>query len=296
MSKLSPAMVNGLREIASPEQTREIQPRTLAALRARFLIKPVAGGWQVTKSGRHHLEQIDRDAKAKRDEAERLSRPVPAKAFVEPSASVPLVLDFEYEDEADEIPAAPVERTHGHEPVDASGMCVRFVERPDGRTVQCGEPVKAPIHEPAAYLAYEREMRSALDEWKSGPSVRLTTAPDDVRQEATDAEVLQLCAMLDHGASVHRALFQSYGVMDAGPFRLDLDAVNRAARDAVRFGLVRQALVGREYLLTVEPIHLLTGDEQVTRCGRYPGAVRLGGHRLRVTSDPTRVTHEGCES
>lgn len=125
----------------------------------------------------------------------------------------------------------------------------------------------------------------------SGPSVRLTPAPAGVEQEATDAEILQLLTLLDSGVKISRALYQGYVVTGPLPFRVDLDALNRAARDAVRFGLARQEFVDRLYRLSAEPIHLEQRDWD-TKCGRsvYPGS-----GRYRVTTDPAKVTHDRCK-
>lgn len=234
MAKLSEAMIKGLRAIADGGGG-SAPARTVQALRSRGLVRgPYEGQYVPTLAGRDTLDRIER-------EAERLSRPVPAGAFVEPAARRAPVLDHEYEDDYEADPAA-----------------------------------------------YERAV-----EQHTGPSVRLTPAPADTKSEATDAEVLQLLAVLDAGGIVHRALYQEYGVTDAGPFRLNLEAVNRAARDAVRFDLVRQTFTNHEYVLTVEPIHLDT-ETGATACARYTGE-RAGGSRLRVTTDPDKVTHERCK-
>lgn len=266
MAKLSEAQVKALRAAREAGASGvEIKGRTRTALSGMFAIVPTVHGngtYSITPTGGTYLDEHERAEKAKQEQAERASRPVPASAFVEPSARTAPVMGLEYEDEQDEEP-----------------MCREGDDEPH------------PIGSPECILTQLAETERP----ESGPTVQLTPRPEDVEQEATDAEILQLLTMLDHGASVHRGLYQEYGVLDAGPFRLNLDAVNRAARDAVRFGLARQTYSDRLYRLEVEPIHLLTGDGQVTPCGRYPVAARNSGKRLRVTADPAKVTHDFCQ-
>lgn len=50
----------------------------------------------------------------------------------------------------------PTAQTHNFWPY-AGGVCRLLVERPDGRREECGEPVKSPVHDPVAYLAYAAE-------------------------------------------------------------------------------------------------------------------------------------------
>jgi hypothetical protein len=50
----------------------------------------------------------------------------------------------------------------------AIGLCWQQVERPNGAIVPCGEPVKSPVHDPAAYLAYDAELRTELKKWVAG--------------------------------------------------------------------------------------------------------------------------------
>lgn len=151
----------------------------------------------------------------------------------------------------------------------------------------CGEPIKR-----ATLAEAKAAAESHADPDPSGPSVRLTPAPADTKREATDAEVLQLCAMLDAGVRVTRSLYQEYTVTGTGGWTLNLDAVNRAARDAVRFGLARQAFVDRHYVLTAEPIHLDTGTG-MTGCGVAQSYSTI---RRRWTTDPAKVTHERCRT
>lgn len=67
--------------------------------------------------------------------------------------------------------AKPTAQTHDFWPY-AGGVCRLLVERPDGRHEECGEPVKSPVHDPAAYLAYAEELRIELRKW-SAPRVSL---------------------------------------------------------------------------------------------------------------------------
>lgn len=54
-----------------------------------------------------------------------------------------------------------------HEPkLDAAGLCVLVMDRPSGIPTQCGEPVKSPIHDPAAYTAYATELALELKKWQ----------------------------------------------------------------------------------------------------------------------------------
>jgi hypothetical protein len=57
----------------------------------------------------------------------------------------------------------PTKQTHDF--VSASELCWQQVERPNGAIVPCGEPVSSPVHDPAAYLAYEAELRTELKKW-----------------------------------------------------------------------------------------------------------------------------------
>lgn len=50
----------------------------------------------------------------------------------------------------------------GHE------LCGRVVVRPNGTGEQCGEPVKSPIHDPAAYLTYAAKVTVELAKWRDG--------------------------------------------------------------------------------------------------------------------------------
>lgn len=65
----------------------------------------------------------------------------------------------------------PTAQTHDFWPY-AGGVCRLLVERPDGRHEECGEPVKSPVHDPAAYLAYAEELRVELRKWQT-PGVSL---------------------------------------------------------------------------------------------------------------------------
>lgn len=57
-------------------------------------------------------------------------------------------------------PASPL--THDAAIPSWSDTCMMMVTRPSGVTEPCGEPVNSPIHDPAAYLAYEKELKAAL--------------------------------------------------------------------------------------------------------------------------------------
>lgn len=58
---------------------------------------------------------------------------------------------------------------HEHQPTDPpSYQCGRIVVRPNGTAQQCAEPVKSPIHDPAAYLAYRAELTAELAKWRAG--------------------------------------------------------------------------------------------------------------------------------
>lgn len=68
---------------------------------------------------------------------------------------------------------------YGHE------LCGRVVVRPNGTGEQCAEPVKSPIHDPAAYLAYRAALTAELDKWKAGDGEYATVAG----QAAVDTHV-----------------------------------------------------------------------------------------------------------
>lgn len=91
MAKLSEPMVKALREIAK-DPGATFSERTGQALRRRFLITDVPGGFGVTPSGRALLDGIGRADLERAERLERASRPVPAQ-IGEPSAARPLVLD-----------------------------------------------------------------------------------------------------------------------------------------------------------------------------------------------------------
>lgn len=69
---------------------------------------------------------------------------------------------------------------HEHQPPSVYGteLCGRTVIRPNGTGEQCAEPVKSPIHDPAAYLAYAAELATELAKWKAGEGVYATLADD----------------------------------------------------------------------------------------------------------------------
>jgi hypothetical protein len=68
----------------------------------------------------------------------------------------------------EESSVRPTRQTHDFH-ADHSGMvCDAMVERPDGTGDQCGEPVNSPVHDPAAYLAYDAELRTELKKWVAG--------------------------------------------------------------------------------------------------------------------------------
>lgn len=60
------------------------------------------------------------------------------------------------------------ESVHDCEPGHSGMVCDRIVMRPDGTGDACGEPVNSPIHDPAAYLAYEKELKTELAAWSRG--------------------------------------------------------------------------------------------------------------------------------
>lgn len=68
----------------------------------------------------------------------------------------------------------PTAQTHDYQaaPVSDDGTCWLPVKRPDSSTQLCGEPIKSPVHDPAAYLAYAEELRVELRKW-SAPRVSL---------------------------------------------------------------------------------------------------------------------------
>jgi hypothetical protein len=58
---------------------------------------------------------------------------------------------------------------HEHQPPSIYGaeLCGRVVVRPGGTAEQCAEPVKSPIHDPAAYLAFRAELAAELAKWST---------------------------------------------------------------------------------------------------------------------------------
>lgn len=129
------------------------------------------------------------------------------------------------------------------------------------------------------------------DEAPAGPTVRLTPPALSVPIEASDGELLQLLAMMDAGMRVRRMSYRPWRVdsIDGFVFAewLNTDRLDRVATAATWFGLAREVSFGNGwYGLSAEPIHLDTG-----RC-RHP--LRNTTDRLRITSDPSKVTHQGC--
>lgn len=54
----------------------------------------------------------------------------------------------------------PTEQTHEYVNHLSGEVCGVMVERPNGLFAECGEPIKSPVHDPAAYLAqYETRTR-----------------------------------------------------------------------------------------------------------------------------------------
>lgn len=113
--KLTPAQVTALRAIRD-DRVHAINARTLSALRNMFAIKQVAGNassrlapsFRLTPSGKTYLAEYERNERTRRTDAERAARPVPADAFVEPSAKSAPVMPVEYEDEpGDKIQGVP---------------------------------------------------------------------------------------------------------------------------------------------------------------------------------------------
>jgi hypothetical protein len=76
---------------------------------------------------------------------------------------------------------------HDHQPPSVLGteLCGRVVVRPNGTAEQCAEPVKSPIHDPAAYLAYTAELTTELGKWVAGTGEYVTDR-DDLVHPFTD--------------------------------------------------------------------------------------------------------------
>lgn len=89
------------------------------------------------------------------------------------------------EAQSDQV-VTPTEQTHDFWP-EAGGACQREVERPNGLFAECGEPIKSPVHDPAAYLAYAAELRAELAKWGRGEG---EYAPEPVKLTEPQARML----------------------------------------------------------------------------------------------------------
>jgi hypothetical protein len=77
---------------------------------------------------------------------------------------------------------------HNHRPPSIHGpeLCGRIVIRPNGTDEQCAEPVRSPIHDPAAYLTYCAKLATELVKWVKREGEYAILADDEHVHPFTD--------------------------------------------------------------------------------------------------------------
>jgi hypothetical protein len=283
MAKLSDPMIKALRAIADAgPDGMDARGPSVAALQRRLMVKRTGPRKvTITPSGEaalRHAEEIERRA---RQAQERASRPIPATAFVEPSASRPVAAFPEYEDETEE-PAA-----------DCSAQYVPSGRAPYSCDREAGHEGDHWGSNGTAVAVWDDRSPHAVP--AASPVVLLTARVTARTPDATDAELLQLLALLDADVIVTRRLYQDWRLESETPLPLDPERVAAAAAEAVAQHLAHAAPVAHgRYRLRPEPIHLVGTDPAFTVCGvRTTG--RQIGHRIRYTRDPDKATHDRCK-
>lgn len=107
----------------------------------------------------------------------------------------------------------PTEQTHDYVNHLSGEVCGVMVERPNGLFAECREPIKSPVHDPAAYLAYAAELREELDKW--APRTRIEdmiieygTARGNLYRAKTGVQAL---AFIDASTASYTAIIQRIG-------------------------------------------------------------------------------------
>lgn len=111
----------------------------------------------------------------------------------------------------------PTEQTHDFNPGQNSAVCVEIVDRPDGSAELCGEPIKSPVHDPAAYLAYAAELGIELTDPQARMLAEYVYAVRNGRWSIGAKQSSELRSRLyDRGLLVGRDSWPYHEVSDLG--------------------------------------------------------------------------------